>query len=116
MRASAYPETGLAGGPVLDMQAARLSEARVATQDGYIWPVTRAEMITGPNIRERMAEDLGSLVRERGADAVITTEDYLRLGWTRDQVTLHAGRAGDLFEIQRRRKAEGLDLPQRSVA
>lgn len=116
MRASAYPETGLAGGPVLDMQAARLSEARSATQDGYIWPVTRAEMITGPNIRERMAEDLGSLVRERGAEAVITTEDYLRLGWTRDQVALHGGRAGDLYESKRHSAAVASDCAQRSVA
>lgn len=116
MRAPAYPETGLAGGPVLDMQAARLSEARVATQDGYIWPVIRADMITGPNIRERMAEDLGSMIRERGADGVITTQDYLRLGWTRDQVEIHGGRAGDLYQSQRRRAASGFDSPQRSVA
>lgn len=116
MRASAYPETGLAGGPVLDMQAARLSEARQATHDGYIWPVTRADMITGPNIRERMAEDLGRMVRERGADAVITTQDYLRLGWTRDQVEIHGGRAGDIYQRDRR-AAELGNLPdQRSVA
>ena len=116
MRASAYPETGLAGGPVLDMQAARLSEARVATQDGYIWPVIRADMITGPNIRERMAEDLASLVRERGCDAVITTQDYLRLGWTRDQVEIHGARAGDLYESKRHSAAVADACVQRSVA
>ncbi len=104
MRAIAYPEPGL-GGSAVDMQAMRALEARTATDDGYIWPALRADMVTSPNIRERMAEDLGKLLNDRGADAVITTEDYLRLGWTREQVTLHAARAADLYDMQRSRSA-----------
>lgn len=104
MRAIAYPESGQ-GGSAVDLLAMRALEARTPTHDGYIWPALRADMVTSPNIRERMAEDLGKLLNDRGADAVITTEDYLRLGWTREQVTQHAARAGDLYDLQRSRQA-----------
>lgn len=54
------------------------------------WPERRADMTSPVAIRERMAEDLGALIFERGDEAVILTEDYLRLGWTRAQVDAHA--------------------------
>lgn len=100
MRPTALIDAGNPGAPVFDMQVARLAEARFPTDDGYIWPTLRADMVTSPNIRERMAEDLGRLLNERGCDATITTDDYLRLGWTREQITLHAARAADLYDLQ----------------
>lgn len=54
------------------------------------WPERRADMASPVAIRERMAEDLSDLIYERGDEAVILTEDYLRLGWTRAQVDAHA--------------------------
>lgn len=101
MRPTAHLDAGQAGAPVFDMQLARLAEARIPTHDGYIWPVLRGDMVTSASIRERMAEDLGKLLSERGGDAIITTEDYLRLGWTREQIALHGARAADLYDLQR---------------
>eukprot|EP01038_Epipyxis_sp_PR26KG_P002617 gene2617-3699_t len=42
-----------------------VSEARIAVDDGYIWPIDRAQMVTPATIRERMVEDIGREVRER---------------------------------------------------
>lgn len=65
------------------------AEARRQTDDGRIWPFSRAAMRNGQAIRERIAEDLRALLRARGAGAVITTEDYLLLGWRRQQAEQH---------------------------
>ncbi len=73
------------------------AEARRATHDGYIWPVSRRDMRSAQHIRARMAEDLALLLRQRGQGAVIVTDDYLRKGWTRQQVTAHALAAGRLL-------------------
>ena len=65
---------------------AYLSEAKRATHDGQIWPVDRPRMADANQIANRMAEDAAGLIRERGADAVITIDDFLVQGWTIDQV------------------------------
>lgn len=67
-------------------------EARRATDDGFIWPVERGHMRSGRRIRERLREDAATLLRDRGREAVLTTEDFLRLGWQRSQLAEH-GRA-----------------------
>ncbi len=72
-------------------------ESKKCTHDGWIWPFTRDAMITQQNIRKRMAEDLRTMLQQRGMDAVVTTEDYLRLGWTRGQVIRHGLAAGRLL-------------------
>lgn len=94
---------------ILDQHTAALAEDRIATQDGYLWPVDRSDMVTTRAIRARMAEDLGRLLHDRGAAAVILTEDYLRLGWDREQVKLHGGPAAELYDRQRRENACGND-------
>lgn len=65
------------------------SEARIATHDGYLWPIPRAQMVTPGAIRERMVEDIAREVRERTEDAVVTEHNLLRLGWLHAQVEAH---------------------------
>lgn len=108
MRALASPQ-------ILDLQTAALAEARFATQDGYIWPLKRGDMVTTAAIRERLVEDLAGLVRDRGADAVILTEHYLCLGWTRDQIALHGKAATRLYQEQRRSRSCGSSQSPRSL-
>lgn len=76
-----------------------LSEAKRATHDGHIWPVGRPRMADTNQIAIRMAEDATGLIRERGADAVITIDDFLRWGWTIDQVRRVGGAAMDLIQV-----------------
>lgn len=73
------------------------AEAKRQTDDGRIWPFSRSAMRNGQAIRERLAEDLRSLLRGRGAGAVITTEDYLLLGWRREQIERHGLAASQLL-------------------
>ncbi|MET3892806.1 hypothetical protein ABIE41_003882 [Bosea sp. OAE506] len=76
------------------------SEARIAVQDGYIWPVDRVQMVTPAAIRERMIEDIGREVRERTEDAVVTEHNLLRLGWHIRQVEAHATIAFATYKAQ----------------
>jgi hypothetical protein len=62
---------------------------RTVTQDGTIWNVNRAALKDSGLARERMAHDISAIYRQRGANAVITTDDLLSLGWTRGQVERH---------------------------
>lgn len=110
LRALSSPHSG----QIYDLQTAAMAEARFATQDGYIWPLKRGDMVTSAAIRERLAEDLAGLVRDRGADAVILTDDYLRLGWNRDQVAIHGKAATRLYQEQRRGRSCGNDQSPRS--
>jgi hypothetical protein len=66
-----------------------IREKKTATHDGMIWPVARRDMRTTRAIRERMAEDLAALVKNRGVEAVILTDDFLAMGWTREQINSH---------------------------
>lgn len=72
-------------------------ERKKLSDDGAFWPCARGDMHTPRAIRERMAEDLRAMLQTRGAGAVITTEDYLRLGWRRDQVQRHGLAAASLL-------------------
>lgn len=54
------------------------------------WPVPRAAMRDPVCVVDRLAEDLGALIDARGADCVVTDEDYRRLGWSRAQIAAHA--------------------------
>lgn len=67
------------------------------TQDGVIWPEPRRAMTDAKLTMHRMAYDLSRMVAARGADAVITTDDYLRLGWTREQIAAHAVEAAGML-------------------
>ncbi|MCA3652999.1 MAG: hypothetical protein IOC54_14335 [Methylobacterium sp.] len=57
------------------------------------WPYPRAEMRSARRIRERICEDAARLLRARGREAVLTTEDFLRLGWRRAQLAEHGAAA-----------------------
>lgn len=46
----------------------------------------RRRMTDTAQIAIRMADDAASFIHERGADAVITVDDFLGQGWTIDQV------------------------------
>jgi hypothetical protein len=72
-------------------------ERRRQTHDGVIWPLARHDMRNATAIRERMSQDLSRLLAERGKPAVVTTEDYLRLGWNREQVEKHGLAASRLI-------------------
>jgi hypothetical protein len=84
-------------------------ESRTATEDGYIWPYDRGQMISPGPIRERLVEDIGRLVRNGGEDAVVSNADLIRLGWPAASVE----RFG--FEAFTRHKAqqEGAPRPRR---
>ena len=73
------------------------AEARRRTDDGLIWPFSRAAMRNPEAIRERMAGDLRDLLRARGAGTLVTTADYLLLGWRREQVERHGLAAARLL-------------------
>lgn len=63
-------------------------EAKLATDDGFIWPRARAEMEDPAAIRARLGEDTADLLRAfKGR--VLTTDDFLRLGWSRAQLAAH---------------------------
>jgi len=88
------------------------SEARVATHDGFLWPVDRHEMRAHEAIRQRMVEDLKRLKREAGENAV----DLCEAGWTAQQVTLHGHAAKqrldreEYYEAERRSEGKGFSL------
>lgn len=73
-------------------------ESRTATEDGYIWPYDRGQMISPGPIRERMVEDIGRLVRNGGEDAVVSNADLIRLGWPAAVVEAHASDAFTRFK------------------
>lgn len=76
------------------------AEARRAGPDGFFYPFARDAMRNPEAIRERMAADLSRLLDAQGMDAQITTEDYMRLGWRRQQVESHALEAARLLAGQ----------------
>lgn len=79
---------------------APLSQAahRVITDDGIIWHLNRAQMTDRGLMRERMAHDIRNMLRDRGPDAVLITDDFLAIGWTRAQVELHYRAAFSLLK------------------
>lgn len=83
-------------------------EAKRATHDGFIWPFARGRMCHPQAIRERMAEDLRAMLQARGAGAVVTAEDYLRLGWHREQVQKHGLAAAGLLRDVNQDRARDL--------
>lgn len=64
-------------------------EDRLATHDGYIWPLDRADMVTARAIRARMAEDAGELIAAQGSDGCVTQADFRRAGWSHEQIRAH---------------------------
>lgn len=86
-----------------DTPSRRILESRSAVDDGYIWPLTRSQMVTEANIAERMVEDIGALVNDGGEAAVVTLDDLTRQGWLPDQVKRHGARAFRLYEAAHRK-------------
>ncbi|MBX9876355.1 MAG: hypothetical protein K2X84_15950 [Beijerinckiaceae bacterium] len=80
-----------------------LSEARVATHNGYIWPIERARMVDPAAIAERMVEDIGALVNDGGEAAVVALDDLTRQGWLPAQTARHGTRAFALYEAAHRK-------------
>ena len=76
-------------------------EDKFIGQDGAFWPLARRAMSDTDAIRQRMAEDLRDILRDRGCDGLrsrdpftpITTDDLIYRGWTRDQVLAHGDAA-----------------------
>lgn len=68
-------------------RAINFPETKRLPGDGRrVWPTDRRHMADANLITMRMAEDAATMIRERGADAVITVDDFLEQGWTFDQV------------------------------
>ncbi len=79
-----------------------LPEHPVATHDGMIWPIPRAEMVDAAAIRVRLAEDAAHLVGLRCDHRLgdRTTDDlsvdrFVALGWTEAQMVAHSDAAID---------------------
>lgn len=68
----------------------RSPEHRRAYHDGYVWPFLRADMRDAQPIRERMVEDIATLLRREGPKFMVVAEDLLGCGWTQAQVDAHA--------------------------
>lgn len=98
MEAALQPHTAT---PPAPMGRAYL-ESRIATQDGYLWPVERRLMLAAGPIRERMAEDIGRAIAACPADACVCEDDLIRLGWSPAQVAGHAGPAFEAVKAARR--------------
>lgn len=88
-KAPAYPE------------GRAVSEARIAVDDGYIWPIDRAQMVTPAAIRERMVEDIGRLVADGGDAPCVTMDDLRRRGWSQRQIEAHATIAFETHKAKR---------------
>lgn len=78
--------------PVSTASAARF-EARRATHDGFIWPRPRHMMAVASCIRERMAEDLATLIRKAGAFETVCDDALIALGWAPEQVRRYGEQA-----------------------
>lgn len=97
-----HPDT-----PPAPMGSAYL-ESRIATHDGYIWPVERRLMQAAGPIRERMAHDIHQAIAEIGADECVG-EDTLRwMGWTPAQIEAHATSAFEKVKAERRARRQPL--------
>lgn len=97
------------------------SEARIAVDDGYIWPFERNRMVAAGPIRERMVEDIGRLVNDGGDDAVVSLEDLGRKGWSLAQIADHGRLAFATFNAEHgpkhvRRKRAGSHTARRIAA
>ncbi|MGY6246228.1 hypothetical protein ACXIUS_01605 [Bosea thiooxidans] len=78
---------------------------RTPTHDGFIWPQPRNRMDDAGAVRQRMAEDIGRLVKDRGEEAVIDTDDLIRLGWRPEHVRAYAAAAlSTLPKLKRTRR------------
>lgn len=75
---------------------------RTPTHDGFIWPEPRIRMDDAGAVRQRMAEDISRLVRDRREDAVIDTDDLIRLGWRPEHVRAYAVAALSTLPSQKR--------------
>jgi hypothetical protein len=76
------------------------TESRIAVDDGHIWPFERTRMIAPGAIRERMVEDIVTLVQAGGDDAVVSIEDLGRQGWTQAHLDAHAAKAFAHYRAQ----------------
>ena len=65
-----------------------------------MWPTARQYMTGEREIAIRMAEDVTALIRERGADAVITIDDLQGRGWSLAQVYYAGIAAIDLVRAE----------------
>lgn len=70
-----------------------LPEHPVATHDGMIWPIPRAETIHALPIRARLAEDVCRILASGKRD--LSVGDFVALGWTESQVIAHSREAID---------------------
>lgn len=90
-------------------------ESRIATQDGYLWPVERRLMQAPGAIRERMQEDIHRLVHDGGEAPTVTQDDLIRLGWPPASVMGHATHAFQAFRAARKGPGRS-DAPVRLAA
>lgn len=78
------------------------TESRIATHDGYIWPIARERMQSPGAIRERMVEDIDRLVNDGGAEACVTQQCLIRKGWPSASVEAHAMGAFRIWKASHR--------------
>lgn len=91
-------------------------DARTARHDGYLWPLMREQMTTPAAIRDRMVEDIQTLVHDGGADAVVTLADLVRTGWTGEQVITHGTIAFSLWRAEHAPRPARRRIGQRDSA
>lgn len=89
---------------------------RTPTHDGFIWPQPRDRMDEPGAVRQRMAEDIGRLVKDQGEDAVIDTDDLIRLGWRPEHVRAYAAAALSTLPSAKRSRRRGRAVSPREMA
>ena len=89
---------------------------RTPTHDGFIWPEPRNRMDDAGAVRQRMAEDISRLVKDRGEDAVIDTDDLIRLGWRPEHVRAYAAAALSTLPGPKRSRRRGRAVNPREMA
>ncbi|BCB18030.1 hypothetical protein [Bosea sp. ANAM02] len=89
---------------------------RTPTHDGFIWPQPRNRMVDAGAVRQRMAEDISRLVKDRGEDAVIDTDDLIRLGWRPEHVRAYAAAAFSTLPSSKRPRRRGRAVSPREMA
>lgn len=89
-------------------QGLALSEARIATHDGYIWPVPRRRMVDAAAITARMVEDVASLVGQESDEPCVSLDDLTRCGWHAHQTERYGALAFKRFEETQHREERRL--------
>ena len=89
-------------------QGLALSEARIATHDGYIWPLPRRRMQDREQILARMVEDVARLVAQESDEPCVTLDHLTACGWHAHQTQAHGALAFRRWEEAQAREERRL--------